>query len=199
VVSHPPPAATGDARVAASASATGAALARARAGRRATLRELQCFASFPTISADPASEAAMRQAATWLAMYLRRIGLQHARVLAPGRRTPPLVYADWCHAPARPTVLIYGHYDVQPADPVADWHSAPFRPTVRGDRIYARGITDDKGQLFAHLAAVQALSKVRKRSVARISGRLSHATRRRCVPTRASSPTRPCSVPIVRR
>ena len=68
----------------------------------------------------------------------------------------PIVLAEWLRAPGRPTVLLYGHYDVQPAEPLDAWSSPPFEPTVRGDALHARGASDDKGQLFAHVAALGA-------------------------------------------
>src|SRR5438128_2964310 len=71
----------------------------------------------------------------------------------------PLVYADWMHAPGKPTVLCYGHYDVQPPDPLDEWKSPPFEPTVRDGNLYARGAADDKGQLFVHLESVHMLMK----------------------------------------
>ncbi len=72
----------------------------------------------------------------------------------------PLVYAEWLHAPGRPTVLCYGHYDVQPADPLELWHSPPFEPTIRNGNIYARGAADDKGQMYSHIKAIEALQAV---------------------------------------
>lgn len=68
----------------------------------------------------------------------------------------PIVYAECCHTPGRPTVLIYGHYDVQPAEPLDEWQSPPFEPMVRGNDLYGRGASDDKGQLFAHMKALEA-------------------------------------------
>ena len=84
------------------------------------------------------------------------IGLQNVEVIQSGGH--PIVYGDWLHAADdAPTVLIYGHYDVQPVDPLELWTSPPFEPTVRGKDLFARGASDDKGQLFAHVAAVEAL------------------------------------------
>jgi acetylornithine deacetylase/succinyl-diaminopimelate desuccinylase-like protein len=74
-----------------------------------------------------------------------------------------VVFADWRHAPGRPTVLIYGHYDVQPAESLEAWRSPPFVPTVRGDGLYGRGASDDKGQLFTHLKAIESLLRTRGR------------------------------------
>jgi acetylornithine deacetylase/succinyl-diaminopimelate desuccinylase-like protein len=103
----------------------------------------------------------MDKCAAWLADHLRRIGLDHARVLPTERH--PLVYAAWRHAPARPTVLIYGHYDVQPPDPLNEWQSPPFEPTVRGQDLYGRGACDDKGQMFTHVKALEAYLKAEGR------------------------------------
>jgi acetylornithine deacetylase/succinyl-diaminopimelate desuccinylase-like protein len=102
----------------------------------------------------------MIRAARWLADHLGGIGLEHIeRIETIGH---PLVYGDWLHAgDHRPTVLVYGHYDVQPVDPLDKWTTPPFEPTVRGDNLYARGTTDDKGQLFALVKALQALLDVR--------------------------------------
>jgi acetylornithine deacetylase/succinyl-diaminopimelate desuccinylase-like protein len=136
------------------AGSVAAALGWARSQRSRCVADLRRFASFASVAADAAYAVKLRGAAAWLASYLAGLGLEHARVLPTAGH--PVVYADWLHAPGRPTLLIYGHYDVQPADPLAEWHSPPFEPTLRGDRLYARGITDDKGQLLAHVFAVAA-------------------------------------------
>jgi acetylornithine deacetylase/succinyl-diaminopimelate desuccinylase-like protein len=131
-----------------------AALAHARAHRGRTLRTLEELVRIPSISAEPRHDRDLRRCAARLAELLRRIGLERVQVVPTGRH--PLVYGEWCRAPGLPTVLIYGHYDVQPVDPLAAWHSPPFTPTRRGDDLYGRGTSDDKGQLCAHLAAVEA-------------------------------------------
>lgn len=115
--------------------------------------ELLQFLRFPSVSNQPRHAADARACAGWLASHLRRIGLPVVRVV----RTPrhPIVYAEWCRAAGRPTVLIYGHYDVVPPDPVGEWRSPPFEPTIRDGHLYARGASDDKGQLFAHLVAIE--------------------------------------------
>jgi acetylornithine deacetylase/succinyl-diaminopimelate desuccinylase-like protein len=115
---------------------------------------LLSFLRFPSVSGDPARAADVRRCAAWLAGLLRRGGLPFVRVV----RTPghPIVYAEWLGAPGRPTVLVYGHYDVQPADP-AGWATPPFEPVVRGGAVYARGASDDKGPILAHVAAVAGL------------------------------------------
>ena len=88
---------------------------------------------------------------------LRRIGLEHVEVIPT--KGHPLVYADWLHAPGKPTVLCYAHYDVQPPDPLDEWISPPFEPTERNNNIYARGAVDDKGQLWMEIKAIEALMK----------------------------------------
>jgi acetylornithine deacetylase/succinyl-diaminopimelate desuccinylase-like protein len=129
------------------------ALRHAVAHRRRFLGELKDFVRFPSVSAQPQHAADVRRCAAWLADHLQRIGLEHVRVIPTPRH--PLVCADWRHAPGRPTVLIYGHYDVQPVDPLAQWHTPPFEPVVRGRDLYGRGACDDKGQLFAHVKALE--------------------------------------------
>jgi acetylornithine deacetylase/succinyl-diaminopimelate desuccinylase-like protein len=84
---------------------------------------------------------------------LRRIGLERVRIVPTSRH--PIVYATWQHARARPTVLIYGHYDVQPPEPLSEWHTPPFEPVVRNNNLYGRGACDDKGQLFTHVKALE--------------------------------------------
>lgn len=125
----------------------------ARANEARFLSELREFVRFPSVSAQPRHAADVRRCADWLAAHLSRVGLEHARVIPTARH--PVVYADWLRAPGRPTVLIYGHYDVQPVDPLGEWRTPPFEPTVRGRNLYGRGACDDKGQLFAHVKAVE--------------------------------------------
>jgi acetylornithine deacetylase/succinyl-diaminopimelate desuccinylase-like protein len=131
-----------------------AVLARAAAQRQGTLRMLEELVRIPSVSADPRRAGDVGRCAGRLARHLRRIGLERVRVAAtPGS---PLVYGEWCGRPGRPTVLVYGHYDVQPVDPLPAWRSPPFEPTYRGQHLYGRGSSDDKGQLCAHLAAIEA-------------------------------------------
>ena len=108
----------------------------------------------PSVSADPARKADMTRAAEWLQLKLQALGFTARVDATPGH---PLVYAERLQAPGKPTVLIYGHYDVQPEAPLEEWHTPPFEPTIRDGRIYARGSTDDKGQAFAHLKGVELL------------------------------------------
>ena len=116
--------------------------------------ELAQFVRFPGVSAQPAHAADIRRSASWLADHLRGIGLEHVRL--EDTAGAPLVYADWLHAAGRPTLLVYGHYDVQPPDPEQEWRSPPFTPAVRFDRLFGRGSSDDKGQLFVHVKAIEA-------------------------------------------
>ena len=117
--------------------------------------ELLSFLRIPSISADPAFSGEIRRAAEFVRAWLERAGLQNARLIdSPEPGAHPLVYADWTHAPGQPTLLLYGHYDVQPPDPLEQWLSPPFEPTIRDGNIYARGAADDKGQLFILMESV---------------------------------------------
>lgn len=131
-----------------------AALAYVRENRARFADELKDFVAYPSISAQPKHAAATRRCAAWLADHLRRCGLRNVRVIPTKRH--PLVYADWLRVPGRRTLLIYGHYDVQPPEPLREWQSPPFSPTIRGNNLYGRGASDDKGQMFAHVKAVEA-------------------------------------------
>jgi acetylornithine deacetylase/succinyl-diaminopimelate desuccinylase-like protein len=130
------------------------ALAYARDHRRNSLAELQEFVRFPSVSAQPLHSGDVKKCADWLASHLRRIGLKDVSVI-PTRRHP-IVQAAWRGAMGRPTVLVYGHYDVQPPDPLGEWHSPPFKPALRGQDLFGRGACDDKGQMFAHVKALEA-------------------------------------------
>jgi acetylornithine deacetylase/succinyl-diaminopimelate desuccinylase-like protein len=122
------------------------------------LDELFELLRIPSISTLPKHRRDMRRAAQFVAGQLNAIGLKKARLIKTEGH--PLVYAEWLEAPGRPTVLLYGHYDVQPVDPIALWQSDPFEPTIRDNNIYARGAVDDKGQMFAIVKALQALMAV---------------------------------------
>lgn len=115
--------------------------------------DLSDLLRIPSISTLPAHREDMQRAAQWVADRLRTIGLDTE--LIPTQRHP-LVYAEWLGAPGRPTVLCYGHYDVQPVDPLGLWTAPPFEPTIRGTSLYARGAADDKGQVFTIIAAIGA-------------------------------------------
>ncbi|MEE8129084.1 MAG: dipeptidase [Vicinamibacterales bacterium] len=119
--------------------------------------ELKTFLAIPSISALPQHRGDVRRCSEWTAEELRRIGLQNVRLIeTPGY---PVVYGDWLGAPGAPTILFYGHYDVQPVDPLDLWESPPFEAAVREGEIYARGAADDKGQIFMHFKAVEAVMK----------------------------------------
>ncbi|HEX7056751.1 MAG TPA: dipeptidase [Bacilli bacterium] len=125
-----------------------------RQNKERYMRELFAFLRIPSISMHSKHREDMRRAAEWLADSLRQAGLEHVALLETEGN--PVVYGDWLHAEGKPTVLIYGHYDVQPPDPLAEWASPPFEPEIRGGNLYARGATDDKGQLFIHIKTVEA-------------------------------------------
>jgi acetylornithine deacetylase/succinyl-diaminopimelate desuccinylase-like protein len=116
--------------------------------------ELKALLAIPSVSALPEHKEDVRRAAAWLADEMRRIGLQNVRVIETAGY--PVVCSDWLGAPGAPTILFYGHYDVQPVDPLNLWESPPFEATVRDGEIYARGAADDKGQVFMHLKAIEA-------------------------------------------
>ena len=117
--------------------------------------ELKSYLAIPSISALPEHAEDVQACAEWTAAEMQRVGLENVRVIdTPGN---PVVYADWLHADGAPTILFYGHYDVQPVDPLELWESPPFEATVREGEIYARGAADDKGQVFMHLKAVEAM------------------------------------------
>lgn len=119
------------------------------------LEELKALVSIPSISTLPEHRGDVRRAADWLIEHLRTLGL--TAELLPIEGGHPMVYGEWMKASGRPTVLFYGHYDVQPVDPVHEWTTPPFEPTMRGDDLYARGASDDKGQVFGVLAALESL------------------------------------------
>ncbi|HYE95267.1 MAG TPA: dipeptidase, partial [Rubricoccaceae bacterium] len=108
----------------------------------------------PSISTDPVYASDVREAAEWLADDFRRIGVQRVEVMETGGH--PIVYAEHTVDASKPTVLVYGHYDVQPPDPLELWESPPFEPVVKDGTIYARGASDDKGQAFMHVKAAEA-------------------------------------------
>ena len=116
--------------------------------------ELKTWLAIPSISALPEHAADVRRAAEWAGAQMTRIGLRHVRLIdTPGN---PMVYGEWLEAPGAPTVLYYGHYDVQPVDPLDLWQSPPFEATVRDGELFARGASDDKGQIFMHFKALEA-------------------------------------------
>lgn len=119
------------------------------------------FLRIPSISAQPEYAGACREAAEWVAGQLAGMGVEHTEVCETGGH--PIVYGDWLHAPDAPTVIVYGHYDVQPVDPIELWETAPFEPFLKGDRVIGRGSSDDKGQVHIHLRATEAILATRGR------------------------------------
>ena len=123
--------------------------------------ELKSLLRIPSISTDPERAGDVRKAAEFVANELRRIGMQNVRLIetktAAQPAGHPLVYAEWLKTEGAATVLMYGHYDVQPADPLEEWKSPPFEPQERDGNLYARGAVDDKGQMWMHVKALEAL------------------------------------------
>lgn len=130
-----------------------------RAHRDRIVAELIEFASIPSVSTDAAYADGMAAAADWVAGQLARAGVDGVRILPTQRH--PVVYGEWLHAPGAPTILVYGHYDVQPPDPLAAWHSPPFAPEIRDGRLYARGVSDDKGPMLIPLKVAEAFLATR--------------------------------------
>ncbi len=129
-------------------------LEHVRKNRDAHLEELKELLRIPSVSAQSKHAKDVERAAAWVAASLERAGME--RVETFPTKGHPIVYASWEGAPGAPTVLVYGHYDVQPPEPVELWDSPPFEPTLRDGKLYARGATDDKGQMFTHVKAVEA-------------------------------------------
>ena len=119
--------------------------------------ELVEFLRIPSVSTDPAHAGDVRAAASWLADHLKALGIQKVDIMETAGY--PIVYAEHIVDPSKPTILVYGHYDVQPPDPLDLWDSAPFDPVVKNGDLYARGSCDDKGQLFMHVKAAESFFK----------------------------------------
>ena len=119
------------------------------------LDELKALLRIPSVSTLPEHKGDCRHAAEVLAAEFKRIGMENVRLIETAGH--PLVYADWLHAAGKPTVLVYGHYDVQPVDPLDEWLSPPFEPTERDGNLYGRGSCDDKGQVWAQVKALESL------------------------------------------
>ena len=126
--------------------------------RGSILTELIEFASIPSVSTDPAHAADMESAWQWVATALKSAGGFDVRTIKTAGN--PVVYAEWLGAPGKPTILVYGHYDVQPPDPLEKWHNPPFTPTVRDGKLYARGVSDDKGPMLIPIKVAQAFFAV---------------------------------------
>jgi acetylornithine deacetylase/succinyl-diaminopimelate desuccinylase-like protein len=151
-----------------------AAVQYAREQGKRFVEELKDLLRIPSVSTDPERAGDVRRAAEFVADGLRAAGMENVRLIETnsagsegksGHKGHPLVYADWLHAEPsadgkpKPTVLLYGHYDVQPAEPLDEWKSPPFEPTERDGNIYARGAVDDKGQMWMHVKALESAMK----------------------------------------
>ncbi len=123
--------------------------------REAHLNELNEFLRIPSISSLSEHKGDIQDAAKWLANAFEKLNLENISITQTAGH--PVVYADWLHAEDKPTILFYGHYDVQPVDPLHLWDSEPFNPTIRHNKLFARGASDDKGQVFMHLKMIEAL------------------------------------------
>jgi acetylornithine deacetylase/succinyl-diaminopimelate desuccinylase-like protein len=124
------------------------------------VEELKDLLRIPSVSTTPEHVKDVRRAAEFVAEGLRAAGMEHVRLIettTAARAGHPLVYADWLKLPGKPTVLLYGHYDVQPAEPLEEWKSPPFEPQEREGNLYARGAVDDKGQMWMHVKALESL------------------------------------------
>jgi len=119
-------------------------------------QQLHDFLRIPSVSTDPERKADVQATAEWLANNMQDAGLENIEIMPTDGH--PVVYADWLHAGSdAPTLLVYGHYDVQPATKSDGWHTEPFEPTERDGKLYARGASDDKGQVFIHVKAVESI------------------------------------------
>jgi acetylornithine deacetylase/succinyl-diaminopimelate desuccinylase-like protein len=138
-----------------------AAVEFARANQARFVEELKALLRIPSVSTAPEHREDVRQAAHFCADELKRIGLENVELIetatADRPHGHPLVYAEYLKAQGKPTVLCYGHYDVQPEEPLDEWLSPPFEPTERDGNIYARGAVDDKGQMWMHVKAIESL------------------------------------------
>ncbi len=124
--------------------------------RQAFEADLADLLRIASVSADSRQNAETRRAADWVAGQFKRLGLATELISTAGH---PLIYAESTPVPGKPVALVYGHYDVQPPEPLDEWISPPFEPTVRDGNIYARGATDDKGQMLTHVKSVEAWIK----------------------------------------
>jgi acetylornithine deacetylase/succinyl-diaminopimelate desuccinylase-like protein len=121
------------------------------------LAELKDFLAIPSVSSQQNHKDDMRRCAEWVANQMQTVGMENVQIMeTPGH---PIVFGEWLGAPGEPTVLFYGHYDVQPVDPLNLWTSPPFEATIRGGNLYARGSADDKGQVYIHFKAIEAYMK----------------------------------------
>ena len=125
--------------------------------RERFINELLDFLRFPSISALPAHAGDVQRTARWVESRMNAAGIESVRIMPTGGH--PAVYGDWLHAPGKPTVLIYGHFDTQPVDPLDLWDTPPFEPAIRNGRVYARGASDDKGNMFIPIVATESILK----------------------------------------
>src|ERR1700716_371316 len=135
----------------------------ARNNQQRFLSELKDLLRIPSVSTLDEHKSDVRHAADFVANELRRIGMENVEIIPT--KGHPLIYADWLHAPGKPTVLCYAHYDVQPPDPLDEWISPPFEPTERNNNLYARGAVDDKGQLWLEVKSLESLLKAHNGSL----------------------------------
>ncbi len=133
------------------------ALSYARSRRSKFVSELKEFLRFPSVSSQADRKSDIARCAQWLARNLQQLGMERVRIIP--LRGNPIVYATWQRAPGRPTVILYGHYDVLPGEPRSEWRTPPFTPTIENNNLHARGAADDKGQLFSHVKALESYLK----------------------------------------
>ena len=131
-----------------------------QANRERYLQGLINLLKIPSVSTLPEHKPDIRRAVEYLAAELREMGMKGVEIIEGKENQHPLIYAEWLEATGKPTLLLYGHYDVQPPDPLEEWVSPPFEPAIRNDNIYARGAVDDKGQTYLLLKAVEGFFKV---------------------------------------
>ncbi len=132
------------------------ALKHAGANKDRHLTEYQELLGMPSISTLPENRVDVERTAAWLAQQLRDLHMENVEIMPTDCH--PVVYGEWLKAPGKPTILVYGHYDVQPVDPLDEWESDPFGAEIRGDYIFARGASDMKGQIFAQLKAMECIA-----------------------------------------
>lgn len=125
-----------------------------KSNKDSSFNEFCDYLRIPSISADPQYSADCQKAADFAVNKLKSVGMEHVQAIPSVGK--PVVYADWLHAPGKPTILIYGHYDVQPPDPAGEWKTPPFEPTVKEGYVWARGASDNKGQHWMWISAIQA-------------------------------------------
>ncbi|PIV27410.1 MAG: hypothetical protein COS37_02865, partial [Anaerolineae bacterium CG03_land_8_20_14_0_80_58_20] len=133
------------------------ALAYAQQNRDRFLEDLKEVLTIPSISTSNDTKPEVLRAALWVADHLRGLGIENVEIMPTGGH--PVVYGEWLKRPSAPTVLVYGHYDVQPPDPLDLWETPPFEPVVRGDHLFGRGASDMKGQVIATFKAIESALK----------------------------------------